>query len=97
MSTEEGKNRSTDFFIRQWESVDKEEFKRSNHNDFATAVELKDRKFSGIRHNSITGDVEIWTDGDVRKRISALDAINNEFAIERAIEEVFAINKVELL
>ena len=97
MSTNEGNNKSTDFFIRQWESADKEEFKRSNHNDFATTLELKDRKFSGIRHNSITGNVEIWTEGDLRKSVSALDVIENEFAIEKAMEEVFAIREVRML
>jgi len=90
-------NKSTDFFVRQWESSDKEEFKRSNHNDFATALELKERKFSGIRHNSLAGTVEIWTEGDLRKSISSLDVIENEYAIEKAIEEVFALNKVRML
>lgn len=90
-------NKSTDFFVRQWESADKEEFKRPDHNDFATAIELQERKFSGIRHNSLAGTVEIWTNGDLRKSISSLDVIQNEYAIERAMEEVFALKEVRML
>ena len=95
MSTNESK--STDFFIRQWESADKEEFKRSNHNDFATTAELKERKFSGIRNNSIAQTVELWTDGDLRKSVSVLEVIQDEFAIEKAFEEVFAVKEARML
>lgn len=91
------KSKSTDFFIRKWESADKEEFKRSDHNDFATAAELKERKFSGIRNNSIAQTVEIWTEGDLRKSVSTLAVMQDEFAIEKAFEEVFAIKEARML
>lgn len=49
---------------REGHSVGKtEEYHRSEHNDFATSKELKDRKFSGIRNNSISNCREIWVEG----------------------------------
>jgi len=42
-----------------------EEYKRSDHNDFATSNELKDRRFSGLRLNSITNTREIWVEGEL--------------------------------
>jgi len=43
-----------------------EEFNRSDHSDFATSKELKDREFSGVRHNSIISRHEIWVLGEMR-------------------------------
>lgn len=49
---------------REGHSVGKtEEYHRSSHEDFCTSKELKDRKFSGIRNNSITNSREIWVEG----------------------------------
>lgn len=43
-----------------------EEFKRPGHSDFKDAKELKGENFTGVRHNSITDCLEIWTWGDLR-------------------------------
>jgi len=43
-----------------------QDFQRPNHPDFMSGSELTKIEFSGIRENSITGDVEIWTAGDLR-------------------------------
>lgn len=51
-----------------------EDYQRSNHNDFATSKELKDREFSGVRHNSLTDRMELWVFGRVE-----IDAMKSEF------------------
>ncbi len=43
-----------------------EEYRRSDHNDFATSKELKDREFTGLRLNSITNRREVWIVGELR-------------------------------
>lgn len=80
---------------REGSSVGKtEEYHRSEHNDFATSKELKDRKFSGIRNNSISNCREIWVDG-------ILSASMNEEIIrlrphqwDRLYSEVFGLMEV---
>ena len=47
-----------------------EDFKRPVHPDFATSSELKKMEFTGIRENSITQEIEIWTVGDLRFHMS---------------------------
>ena len=42
-----------------------EDFKRPNHPDFMDASELKKAKWSGIRNNSLSGDLECWIDGEI--------------------------------
>lgn len=80
---------------REGHSVGKtEEYHRSNHEDFCTSKELKDRKFSGIRNNSITNSREIWVEG-------ILSASLNEEIIrlrpekwEQLYSEVFGLMEV---
>lgn len=36
---------------------------RPNHPDFMTSYELRDIKFDGIRHNSLTHRREVWVQG----------------------------------
>ncbi len=53
------------------------EYIRSSHNDFATSSELKERKFSGFRHNSITHDMELWIEGEIVKKATAAELAVN--------------------
>lgn len=46
-------------------SGEMEDYKRSNHEDFCTSLELKGREFCGVRNNSITSTREIWILGEV--------------------------------
>lgn len=71
-----------------------EDFNRPSHSDFATSTELKDKGFSGIRHNSLTEACEIWMLGEVRASVSPAMVEINPHAINEAIEEVFALNEV---
>lgn len=51
---------------RDGHSVGKtEEYKRSDHADFAYASELRDRNFSGIRDNQMAQMRELWLDGNL--------------------------------
>lgn len=61
-----------------------ENFKRSNHNDFATSAELKQRKFSGWRMNSLTGNAELWIEGNLDMEVSGLEIMRDPNAVEKA-------------
>ena len=63
---------------------------RPSGDDFATSKELKDREFSGIRHNSLLDMIEIWTVGDLRasSRVGDLPALAKNYC------EVFYIDQV---
>lgn len=61
-----------------------ENFKRSNHNDFATSAELKQRKFSGWRMNGITGNAELWIEGNLDMEVSGLEIMRDPNAVEKA-------------
>lgn len=71
-----------------------EDFKRPSHPDFATSAELRDSKWSGIRHNSITTCCEIWLEGQVAKEVTAQMVELNVNAINDAITEVFSLHEV---
>lgn len=72
-----------------------EEYKRSEHNDFATSKELKDRKFCGIRHNSITETREIWVIGEIRGRMDEATIAMNPWKWELLYAEVFGLVDVK--
>ena len=60
---------------REGHSVGKtEEFKRSSHPDFAYSSELKAMGWSGIRHNEITQEMEIWKCGNLAASMSVREA-----------------------
>lgn len=80
----------------RFSSADLETFKRPNHTDFMTAVELKKDGFSGLRHNSVADGMEIWVEGERKVFLSGNDMAANPFLLERAMEEVFALNHVEI-
>lgn len=71
-----------------------EDFKRPNHPDFQTTTELSKDKFSGIRHNSLTDEAEIWVLGNLEARVSHADIAFNPLAINQAIEKVFALKEI---
>lgn len=71
--------------------------KRSDHPDFMTALELKNHEFSGVRTNSLSGDVEIWKFGEIAKivRKEMLETHANA-AIANALEDVFLLGDVQI-
>ncbi len=80
--------------IKQFESADKEEFKRPNHSDFMDSSELKKAKFSGVRINQISQSQELWIEGEVKISLSLFDA---DFRSEwnRRYSEVLGLCDVE--
>ena len=64
-----------------------EDFRRPNHPDFLTSSELKRIEFSGIRHNSITNNIEIWTLGDLRAECRTEEEFHKAYATIFKIEE----------
>lgn len=74
-----------------------EEFKRPTHPDFMNTKELQDIEFSGIRMNSITLDMEIWTAGDKRVCITASDLASDPKAVEKAWAELFCLGDENVL
>lgn len=73
------------------------EYKRPDHPDFMDFYELRRAKFSGIRANSMSGEVEIWIEGEIRKVVpkEAL-AYNGEAAIANALEDVFMLDDIAI-
>ena len=76
---------------KKYESADREEFKRPSHYDFMMTSELKAAGFSGIRHNSISNDVEIWILGEIRQKISKADIELNPYLVEETWERLIAV------
>lgn len=74
-----------------------EDFKRPLHSDFATSKELSDRKFTGIRHNSINHSQELWTDGDLRLSVSFKEMRLNPRLWDQKYEELFKLHDVQSL
>ncbi len=65
------------------------EFKRPDHNDFATTTELKQRQFTGVRDNSITAKLEFWILGEIRKEVDAADVVKDPGWIQTTFQELF--------
>ena len=68
-----------------------ENFKRSSHNDFATSAELKQRKFSGWRMNGITGNAELWIEGNLDMQVLGSEIMRNPTAVEEAHAKRFGL------
>lgn len=68
-----------------------EHFKRSAHNDFATASELRDRKFSGWRENKILSVYELWLDGSIKRNVSFQQVASDPDALEKALVEYMGL------
>lgn len=92
------KKESDQDFLRRLQSIgdprkiQTENIRRSDHNDFATTSELRERNFSGWRGNSLTNEMELWLHGRVRGTIKIIqnpDAMAS--AMQRLAEEVLAL------
>ena len=83
--------------IRKWKKAESEAYKRSDHNDFATSKELKDRNFSGFRQNSLTEEIEIWLFGAIEKRVSKQEIARNPTAVEEAMAAVFHLDDLTVV
>lgn len=73
-------------------SGEMEDFKRPNHPDFMTTLELRKDKFTGLRYNSITEDCEIWLCGYLERVVSRNDVKINPYAIDEAYAETFHLD-----
>lgn len=73
--------------------------KRPDHPDFMDANELKKLGFSGLRHNQLSNQMEIWVCGNIAKVIpqKLMDqAVDKNAVIAMALEEVFGIYDVAI-
>ena len=73
--------------------------KRPDHPDFMDANELKRLGFSGLRHNQLSNQMEIWVCGSIAKVIpqKLMDqAVDKNAVIAMALEEVFGIYDVAI-
>ena len=71
-----------------------EDFNRPNHADFMTHSELVARKFSGLRHNCLNNDAEIWIEGEIQASVTELAISLDPDALNKAFEKVFALGDV---
>lgn len=71
-----------------------EDFQRPNHADFMDSSELKKKEFSGLRHNSLSDEAEVWIRGEVVKRVTRAEVAINPLAINRAFEEAFGLPEI---
>ena len=82
------------FMMKKHEDFDS---KRPDHPDFMTSFELQKTKFSGLRHNSISHELEIWVDGEIRKRLTQAELqYDSDLAIANAFKEVFRLDFVDV-
>lgn len=78
--------------IKQFESADKEEFKRPDHTDFMTSSELRAKEFSGVRLNSITQNQELWIRGIIKLSMP-LAQVPHQW--DKQYAEIFGLYEVE--
>jgi len=71
--------------------IQTEDYRRSDHNDFATSSELAERRFNGYRMNAITSELEIWVYGVVRGRVPAPNGRADEEAVQREFNKIFGV------
>lgn len=67
------------------------DYKRSNHEDFATSSELRERAFSGYRLNTITDELEIWIRGSIAGRVKAPNGRADDEAVQREFNRIFGV------
>jgi len=66
--------------------------KRPDHPDFMDYFELKKEGWSGIRHNQISNDIEIWIDGEIKRSISERERFyDSDLVLANALREVFLL------
>jgi len=68
-----------------------EDFNRPDHSDFKDRMELQKEKWSGVRANSISGDIEFWVLGEIKR------ACKSQEEILRAYQDIFGLYKTETL
>lgn len=85
-----------DLLVGDPRKIETEECKRSEHNDYATTSELKDRQYSGLRHNTVLEVIEFWVVGNLERSIPARDGIPDPHALRTAYEEVFGMEIFDL-
>lgn len=67
---------------------------RPNHEDFMTSSELSKKDFSGLRHNSLTEEYEIWLNGKIEHVITQEQRALNPNIIEERWAELFHLDDV---
>lgn len=71
--------------------------KRPDHPDFMDHSELKKEGFSGLRSNALSSELEIWVDGEIRRRItSEALAAHGDGLIAIAMEDIFGLHDVAI-
>ncbi len=84
-------------WVKKFESADKEEFKRPDHNDFKTSSELAKDRFSGIRQNSLALTQELWVNGEIKISMAQARVKMDPDAWDREYAEVFGLYHVKSL
>lgn len=72
-----------------------EDFKRPNHPDFLTSSELKEKRWSGIRNNSISNEREVWVNGQCVLSMSNVVCETQPVLWEQKYADVFSLNEVQ--
>jgi hypothetical protein len=71
--------------------------KRPDHPDFMDHSELKKAGFSGLRSNTLSSELEIWVDGEIRRRITSVAlAEHGDGLIAIAMEDIFGLHDVAI-
>lgn len=83
--------------IKQYESGDKEDFIRPDHSDFLSSLELKQKEFSGVRHNRISSCREVWIRGEVKLEMNERLIAANPHNWDQKYAELFGLHNVETL
>lgn len=78
-----------DLLVGDPRKIETEEMKRSEHADFATTSELKERQYSGLRYNQMMGVIELWVLGNLERSIVAPDGVPSGNELRKAYMEVF--------
>jgi hypothetical protein len=71
--------------------IETENRRRSDHSDFATSSELKGRKFSGYRLNTITQELELWVLGVLRATVPAPNGQPDPDKVQEVSNRVFGM------
>lgn len=72
-----------------------EEFKRPDHPDFASEGELRKQGFSGVRYNELSGDMEIWLEGERKVVMTVAEMVLNPAKWDAAYADVFGLYNVK--
>lgn len=75
--------------IRSPSSQQTEHFRRPDHPDFMSSIELRKKKWSGIRKNEMGLTWEFWILGKIEKEVSFQSAATNPNILREAHIELF--------